>query len=57
MLSFTLSFHRLESSAQSSTIRYFPVEKEKKKNNKYEQSKAQNDTPGMIKSGEERDGL
>ena len=33
------------------------MEREKRKNNKYEQSKAKNDTPGMIKSGEERDGL
>ena len=46
MLSFSLSFQRVKSSAQSLTIRYFPVEREKKKNNKYEQNKAKNDTPG-----------
>ena len=57
MLSFTLSFHRVESSAQSLTIRYFPVEREKKENNKYKKKKKKNDTPGMIKSGEERNGL
>ena len=57
MLSFSLSFQHVECSAQSSTIRQFPLEREKRKNNKYEQSKTKHDTPGMIKSGEERDAL